>query len=163
MELYKTMNEIAPHFGIKHGNLDSDEFKEFLRSYSMNLFKYGKPNIIDVEVLSPSFARELVNDDESIVIYMGYPSITPEEKLQQIRKYDTEFDWTRGLEDEELLEFISANIETSKRLQEEAKEEGFIFIDTSYNREETIAKTFDELCERGQLDRTEESYARYAR
>ena len=78
----ETMSEVAPQLGIRHGNLESEEFRNFLKSYSKNLFKYTKHNIIDLEVLDPSFAKEMIDENESIVIYMGYPSITPEEKLQ---------------------------------------------------------------------------------
>ena len=159
----ETMSEIAPQLGIKHGNLDSELFRNFLKVYSTNLFKYTRPNIIDVEVLEPSFARKMINDDESTVIYMGYPSITPQEKMKQIREYDGEFDWTRNLSDEELIELLSKHIETSKRLQQEAEKYGFKFIDTSLNREEVISKSIEEMVNNGSLDRTDESYKRYYR
>ena len=141
----ETMSEIAPQLGIQHGNLDSEVFRNFLRLYSTNLFKYTRQNVIDVEVLEPSFARTMINDDESTVIYMGYPSITPQEKLKQIREYDGEFDWTRNLSDEELSELLSKCIETSKKLQEEAKKYGFEFIDTSFNREEVVSESIEEM------------------
>lgn len=159
----ETMSEIAPQLGIQHGNLDSEVFRNFLRLYSTNLFKYTRQNVIDVEVLEPSFARTMINDDESTVIYMGYPSITPQEKLKQIREYDGEFDWTRNLSDEELSELLSKCIETSKKLQEEAKKYGFEFIDTSFNREEVVSESIEEMINNGSLDRTDESYERYYR
>ena len=68
----ETMNEVAPELGIRHGNLESAEFKSFLQSYCKNLFKYTKHNIIDLEVLSPEFAKEMLDSDESTAIYMGY-------------------------------------------------------------------------------------------
>ena len=159
----ETMNDIAPQLGIKHGNLESEEFKAFLKSYSRNLFKYTKHNIIDLEVLSPEFARELINPDESVVIYMGYPSITPEEKMEQIREHDTRFDWTKTLPDEELLAMLEELIGKSKSLQEEAEKNGFIFIDTSFNRDTVIDETLDALFQSGQLDRSDDSYDIYDR
>lgn len=159
----ETMTEIAPQLGIRHGNLDSDEFRSFLKSYSANLFKYTRHNIIDLEVLKPSFAKSMINDDESTAIYMGYPSITPEEKLEQMRKYDSEFDWTRNLSDEELIELLRRHIEESKVLQEEALKYGFKFIDTSFDREKTISNSIEKMITNGTLDRTDESYKRYYR
>lgn len=159
----ETMGEIAPQLGIRHGNLESEEFKKFLKSYSKNLFRYTKHNVIDLEVLSPSFAKELVNDDESIVIYMGYPSITPEEKLGQIRMHDTRFDWTKGLSDEQIIEILTTNISNSKRAQAEAEKNGFIFIDTSFNREDVIEQSINQIFQSGKLDRKDESYNRYDR
>ena len=161
--IIETMSQVEPQLGIRHGNLESDAFKRFLKEYSKNLFKYTKHNIIDLEVLSPSFAKELINDDESIVIYMGYPSITPEEKMAQMRKYDTRFDWTKNLSDEKLIEWLTTNIEKSKRIQSEAKEHGFTFIDTSFNRESVIEECINQLFKSGKLDRTKESYDRYDR
>lgn len=159
----ETMNEIAPQLGIRHGNLDSEAFRDFLISYSKNLFKYTKHNIIDLEVLDPSFARTMINDDESTAIYMGYPSITPEEKLKQMREYDSKYDWTRTLSDEELIKLLTFHIEESKRLQEKAVQHGFEFIDTSFNREETIRESIEKMISNGKLDRTDKSYERYYR
>lgn len=159
----ETMSEIAPHLGIRHGNLDSKEFRNFLKSYSANVFKYTKHNIIDLEYMEPSFAKSMINGDESTVIYMGYPSITPEEKLKQIRKYDNEFDWTRNLSDERLIELLRKHIETSKSLREQAIKYGFEFIDTSFNRDKVISETIERMITDGILDRTEESYERYYR
>lgn len=159
----ETMNEVAPEMGIRHGNLDSKEFKDFLFSYSKNLFKYTKHNIIDLETLEPTFAKELINEDESTVIYMGYPSITPAEKLEQMREYDSEFDWTRNMTDEGLTTMLTTLIEKSKKLQEEATKYGFEFIDTSFNRKEVIEKSIEKMIKDGKLDRTDKSYERYYR
>lgn len=159
----ETMSEVFPKLGIKHGNLDSEEFRSFLSSYSKNLFKYTKHNVIDLEVLEPNFAKSMINEDESTAIYMGYPSITPEEKMKQIRTYDSEFDWTKNLSDEELIKLLTTHIETSKSLKEKAIKNGFEFIDTSFNREETIVASIEKMINSGKLDRTDKSYERYYR
>lgn len=159
----ETMNEIAPEMGIRHGNLESEEFKRFISSYTKNVFKYTKHNIIDLEILSPSFAKDMINEDESTAIYMGYPSITPEEKLQQMRKYDTKFDWTRNLSDEELIKFLTNNINRSRNTRDEAIKYGFEFIDTSFNREEIIKNSIETMIKNGKLSREDKSYERYYR
>lgn len=159
----ETMRDFAPQLGITHGKLDNEEFIKFLGTYSKNLFKYTKHNIIDIEVLEPTAAKSIIDSDESTVIYMGYPSITPQEKLEQIRKNDTEFDWTRSLSDKELLEFLSTNIEKSKILKEDATKHGFEFIDTSFDREDVISQRIKHMIDEGVLDRTSESYERYYR
>lgn len=159
----ETMAEVAPEIGIRHGNLESEEFKKFLTSYSKNLFKYTKHNIIDLETLSPDFAKQLVNDDESMVVYMGYPSISAEEKMAQMREHDTEFDWTKKLSDEELIALLNQHIETSKKVKQSAEENGFTFIDTSYDREAAIKLTFENLEKAGSLNRDSKSYERYYR
>lgn len=159
----ETMTDVAPELGIRHGNLESEEFKNFLASYTKNLFKYTKHNIIDLEKLPPDFVKQFVNEDESIVIYMGYPNISPEEKLAQMREHDTKFDWTRNLSDEELLELLRHHIETSKKLKQEAEDHGITFIDTSYNRDDAIRRTFESLEKSNKLGRDDKSYERYYR
>ena len=156
-----TATMLQEKYGYTH--IIMDAVIEILISYSRNLFKYTKPNIIDLEVLNPDFAQTLIDSDESVVIYMGYPSITPEEKAKQIRQYDTEFDWTRTLSDEELIVTVQQQIESSKRLQKEAHIHDFEFIDTSYNRERIIAKKIEELFNSGRLYRTDSSYDKYIR
>lgn len=159
----ETLSEVMPNLEIRHGNLESEEFRDFLKVYSKNLFKYTKNNIIDLEELSPEFAEQLIDKNESTVIYMGYPSITPEEKVAQMRKFDTEFDWTRKLSDEELLDFAKNKIKASKNLQEEATHRGFTFIDTSFNRQNTVIDIFEQLMEKGELTREDDSYKKYYR
>lgn len=161
----ETMAECFPESGIRHGNLESTEFKNFLKSFCKNHFKYGLAYIIDLEVLNPDFAKELINEDESTAIYIGYPSLTPEEKLEQVRMHDTKFDWTRKLSDDELKEIFRKNIETSKRLREGVLRNGYQFLDVSYNREK-IFEDFIENCKQTNnemLYRDDKSYDRYER
>lgn len=159
----ETMAECFPESGIRHGNLESPEFKKFLESYCRNTFKYGLPYIVDLEVLSPEFASNLLDREESTAIYLGYSSITAQEKLEQVRKYDTKFDWTRKLTDEELLAMFEDLIQKSKLIQEEAKLYGFTYIDTSYDRENKFSNFIDANLKNGLLDRTDESYKKYER
>lgn len=159
----ETINEVSPELGIRHGNLESKEFKKFLASYSKNLFKYTKHNVIDLETLSPEDAEKIIDKQEATIIYMGYPNISPEEKLSQIRKCDTEFDWTRNLSDEKLLDLIKGHIETSKKVQKDAEKYAYPFIDTSFDRENVINRRLDEIEKSGELNRTDKSYEKYYR
>ena len=161
----ETMNECYPELGIKHGQLETEEFKTFLTSYWKNHFKYGLPYIIDLEVLDPQFASEIINTDESTAIYLGYPRLTPEEKLIQIRKYDTKFDWTINESDNDLLEIFKTNIDKSKKLQEEAPRYGYKFLDVSYDRENVFKDFIEEYTKEGStyFHRNDESYNRYER
>lgn len=164
--IIETMNECFPETNIKHGNLDSPEFKKFLKSFCKNNFKYGLPYIIDLEVLPTDFDREFLNEDESSIVYLGYPNISIDEKMRQIREHDTKFDWTRNITDDELKEIVNRNIQTSKKIQEDAKANNYIFLDTSYDRENVFnnfIKTYLEDKENNLFDRTEESYDRYIR
>lgn len=159
----ETMTECFPKSGIRHGNLESEEFKTFLESFCRNHFKYGLPYIIDLEVLNPDFAKEIIHDDESTAVYMGYPSLTPEEKIAQVREHDTKFDWTRNISDEELKEMFRKNIEVSKKLQVGAIKNGYSFLDVSYNREQVLNDFIRNSFEKQLFYRDDSSYDRYER
>lgn len=163
--IIETMHECFPDLHIEHGQLHSPQFHSFLKSFCQNTFKYTKSNIIDIETLSPEFAKELIDPNESFIIYLGYPSLTSEEKVAQIREHDTKFDWTRNLSDDELKEMVEGHIQKSKTLQAEAQKFGYTFIDTSYNREETISQFIEELFgpKKFLIERDSESYDKYAR
>ncbi len=161
----ETMAECFPESGIRHGNLESPEFKRFLESYCRNTFKYGIPYIVDLEVLSPKFASTLIDKEESTVVYLGYSSITAQEKLAQVRRYDTRFDWTRNLTDEELLSMFDKLISKSQSIKEEASLYGFTYIDTSFNREGKFKDFINaHLNQKSSLlVRKDESYDKYER
>ncbi len=62
---------------------------------------------------------------------LGYPNITKEEKFREIRKYDSNKDWTYKKSDEELLDILDKLINISKELELESKKYNIKFIDTS--------------------------------
>lgn len=160
----ETMTDCFPEVGIRHGNLESDEFKKFLISFCKNHFKYGLPYVIDLEVLDPEFAKgSLINEDESTAIYIGYPNLTPEEKLKQVREHDTKFDWTRNESDEDLKETFRKHIEASKILKEKALRNGYQFLDVSYNREEVFNDFIIRSTRENRFYRSDKSYDRYER
>ena len=80
-----------------------------------------------------------------------------------MRKYDSKFDWTRNLSDEELIALLTTHIATSQKVQEDAKNFGFEFIDTSYEREKVIKEYIEKIVNSGKLDRSPESYEKYYR
>jgi len=67
--------------------------------------------------------------ENCLVICMGYPDISPQEKLTDLRKHEAENDWTRKLSDTEMLEDIKKAIRESQIVRETAKRLGLKFID----------------------------------
>ena len=76
--------------------------------------------------------------DKFEIVVLGYPRLTPQEVLSNVRKYEGKFDYTRALTDEELLKTISRHVEYSKNFEAECKKLGLAFFDTSYNRDEVL-------------------------
>lgn len=161
--IIETFYETFPEIGIKHDESNNPVFNKFLKSYLKNLFKYGFNNIIDMEILSPEVVSEIIDKDETEVIYFGYPSISVEDKFVQIRKHDTEFDWTINLNDIELKELIIKKIELSKQVQKEANKYDITYIDTSYNREITFDNMIKQFKYENLLNRSHESFNKYKR
>ena len=89
--------------------------------------------IIDSAHLYPEDIIKYIDLDKWDIYCLGYPNISKEEKLEQIRKYDKENHWTNKKSDTELLNTLSELINISKILEEQCKEYNINFIDTSNN------------------------------
>ena len=115
-------------------------------SYILSYYKFANKydteyiKVIDTVDFGPKDSKLFEN---SIMICLGYPNITPEEVVSNWRKYDTELDWTFKKSDEELIEIASEEIKNSKRLQEECKNYNVKFIDTSYERNNVLKELLD--------------------
>lgn len=83
-----------------------------------------------------------------IIVYLGYPDITKEEKLKYIRKYDKKNTWSPTKSDEFFLENTPLDIEFSKDALEECKKYNIAFFDTSKNFKKTILDAYKYIKER---------------
>ncbi len=101
--------------------------------------------IIDSAHIMPKDIMEYINLDNWDVYYLGYPDVSPEEKFNEIRKYDTEADWTSKRTDEDLLDTIEKLIHLSKDIEHQCQELGITFINTSENLVKTINKKYKEI------------------
>lgn len=87
--------------------------------------------IIDSAHILPEDIIEYLDRDKWDIYYVGYPNITPEEKLNIIRKYDDETDWTFKKTNEELLITLTNLIELSKKIEQQCINNNIKFIDKS--------------------------------
>jgi hypothetical protein len=67
---------------------------------------------------------------------IGYPNTTPKEFLKDVRKFETQDDWTRDCSDDYLLEFFLMTINHAKKVRNNCRKRGFKFFDVSLNRNE---------------------------
>lgn len=124
-----------------------DDFPRFLSALFHRCFKRNNDNfyyIVDSCDITPQKAKELLNNN-TILLFLGTPSITAEEHFNEIRKYQTEKDWTFNRSDEELVEHCKHWIGKSIEFAEECKKLDIWFVDTSKNREEVLAKTLNKI------------------
>ena len=90
-----------------------------------------EPFIIDSAHILPKDIIKYIDKEKWDIIYVGYPNITPQDKFNLLRKYDSKDDWTRKRTDEELLNTVDQLVTLSKEIEKECQEYNFTFIDTS--------------------------------
>lgn len=86
--------------------------------------------ILDSAHILPQDISEYLDRDKWDIYFLGYPSVTAEEKLQIIRKYETENDWTYKRTDEEMLIILHKLIDISREIKSECERLDITFIDT---------------------------------
>ena len=87
--------------------------------------------------------RRLVKEcdpEKFVIVALGFCDIDPNEKLADMKKHETEKQWTYKFTDPEKLCFIKSGIEQSKRTKKIAEDLGVKYFDTSSDRDLTIAK-----------------------
>lgn len=128
--------EIAPYTAI-----NNDKWYEFLRKYyekmkKFSRYKYGY--IIEGCDMHISKCIELFGNDNTLIYVLGQINILPEDMANNIKKYDTEEDWTKGKEYTELVNYCSNSIKKAKELKKECNEYKIPFFDTSKDREKVL-------------------------
>ena len=131
--------ENYPDLGFAYFHKSNHHIAPFIASYA-NAIIYNHPKsnfVIEGYHIKLSDAVKLFSDKFEIVV-LGYPKLTPQEVLSNVRKYEGKFDYTRALTDDDLLKTISRHVEYSKNFEAECQQLGISFYDTSYNRDEVL-------------------------
>lgn len=102
--------------------------------------------IIDTCHLYPSDISKM-DLKNTIIVFLGYPNILPEDKLKAIRANDPKNGWTWTKEDDFLLNGTKMDIEFSKRASEECESLGIPFFDTGENFNESIEQAYKYILE----------------
>ena len=87
--------------------------------------------LIDSAHLYPEDIYPYIDTNKWDIYCLGYPNTTVEDKFNEIRKYDTDKDWTHKRNDDELKDIISKLIDISKEMKESCERLNINFIDTS--------------------------------
>ena len=98
----------------------------------------------------PDKVKEVFELENSIVIYLGHGKLSPEEILKNIRKYDTPEEYSYQRTDEIMLKQCREYYEIEKMIILKCKEYGFIYVDTSTNREKVLCELKNKLI-RGEI------------
>ena len=86
---------------------------------------------------------EMINTEDTKVVFLGYAHIDIENEMKLIREHDEENYWTNKISDEALRKETYDNIEFSKYLEDECNKLGIKYFDTSNNRNDVLKEVLD--------------------
>ncbi len=125
-----------------------NDFPKFLSAYfnrsirrNRGIFNY----IVETCDIYPEKAKQYFNREDTIIIYLATPNLNVVDYFKEIRKYETERDWTYGRSDEEIINHCQYWIDKSKDIEKECQELGIMFVDTSKDRELVLEQTIEKL------------------
>ena len=142
--------EILPNNNInsKGGIGMLEDFPNFLSCLFYKSIKRNKGEInyiVETCDITPKKAYQLFNNDDTILLFLGTPRQTIDEHFNEIKKYQTEKDWTFDRSDDYILEHSKHWISISKEYEKECKELNIWFVDTSFNREKVLKYTLKNI------------------
>ena len=98
--------------------------------------------ILDSAHILPEDIIKYLNPDKWDIYYLGYPNITPKEKIDEIKKYISN-GWTYKKTEDELLLIFNELINISSNIKNTCQINDIKFIDTS--NEDVITVFEDEI------------------
>lgn len=126
-------------------NNSSINLSLFLSTIIEKIDKTNEKFVIDSAHVMPKDIIQYLNREQWDIYFIGYPNIEPEEKFNNIRKYDSKADWTSRQNDENMMELVKGLIEIGKKIEDECKKYDIRFIDTSKNFFNTIDQAVTEI------------------
>lgn len=141
--------DVFPELKIKSWTaIEHEKFQEFLARYFYRNIKQPRNQynyVLEGCETHVADCDRLFHDENMIRYYLGMTKISPEQLATNIRKYDSEKDWTYGKSDDEILEYAKRCIEQSKINQKECEKYHIKFVETSMKREEVLEGLVEEI------------------
>ena len=147
------IERVFPETGI-HSDADTDLWENIQYiSSKMSLFIHammesGEYNecdygmVIDIFQLLPQHYIQYIDPSVCEIYYLGTSEVTPEERYELLKKYDTPKDYTYYKSEEENKEDCASIVKISKKLKEQCRIYHLPYYDTSYNREQIFKSIF---------------------
>lgn len=144
--IVSTLENLYPEINILHldDNKDmSPKLAKFICEFIKHLDYEDINYVFDLYQLYPNDLHKYIDISNFVIVYMGYPNQSPREKLEIIKKYARINDWTKRIDDEEMLEAITSFRDENKRMYIQCLEHNIPFFDTSIDFKETISKVIN--------------------
>ena len=111
--------------------LDSAEYGEF------------EPGmVLDMYQLLPEDYDKYLRDANCEIVYLLTSDVTPQERFEIQKKYDTPKDYTFYKSDEELIEGAHYIVEQSILMKEQCEKYGLTYYETAHEREKAFQRLF---------------------
>ena len=105
------------------------------------------PVVYEGAYIAPEIANKIFNKKKCVIVVIGYPNCSVDEKIRDIKKFDKQSPFIRK-PDGQLETLILGNIERSKKMQKAAEKYGFMFVDTSQKYHQTIKSAAQQIYEK---------------
>jgi adenylate kinase family enzyme len=147
----KATANVAPFLGHYLGMLSSgcgyaDDLN--LRTHAMEgnrfVLEGGHFDFEKITSIMKTYGIEELRD-HFILIGLAQNTKTADEYFGDLRKYDTEDDWTYGFNDAELMEFSIMSVRFNREMTDYMVKYGFTIYDTSGDREQVFSKIIEEI------------------
>ncbi len=124
-----------PNVGITSNVIINEESSKLLSLFLSRFIEIAESKddeffILDSAHILPQDILKYMDRDKWDIYYLGYPNITPEKKIKEIKKY-TNGGWTNKKNYEELLDIFNELITISSDIEKICSEKDINFIDTS--------------------------------
>ena len=127
----------VPDLGLKEDQSDREKAEilwPLWRSILQQRAFYHDKLLIEGVNFLPKYLAEVKDKDYLRICFVGYPRLSPEDKLKQIKKYtSSDCDWHEELTDDQLLNLIRIWIEDSLYFEQECNKYDLEFVDLSNN------------------------------
>ncbi len=147
----KTTDNIAPFLGHVLGAFSSSHgvaYELILQAHSVKGNKFvlegGHYNFEKILPILKLYGMDNVKD-KFILIGLVQNKKTADELFKDLRKYDTEDDWTHGFGDDDLREFSRETISSSRSVTAHLVKYGFTIYDTSTERDQVFDKIVEDI------------------
>ena len=144
--LQKTVPDLP--IGFIHDNLKENKLPEFLNLLiQKNINKNGEDLgfIINGDSILPEDLLKYFDLKNVIVYYFVTEKLSPEQILQNCRKFDSEKEWTTRRTDTELLDHFRFYKNIEKEIIMECQKYNIKYVDTSENREMKLNQLLDNV------------------